>query len=365
MAYVLYQFDGLEIPRTILDGDDQNIGTGSALTAFSQLPGGGFFDHYGRRKSPQGIRPITKSGVVNAASASEARAQLDALRAKLGILGKLTAQFDDGSMRWQWARLQSVDTPRRSRDNGNLFPYELTFISAAQHWYGLVYPNGWTWGDGTWIWGDGTAQFGQAVYSGTVASPPTITHDGNIDAVNVQITTTFAEAGLAGFTIINNGASGNRIEYNDDTNAVAVGDVLKIDCGARSCALHQKSAYAAITNIYGLGDFLDITTAAVHGVNVGDTIAVEGTDNYDGVYTVAVRLNATWIRVAVEQPATGAGEAVGMVYPVLDRYSYLTVFDRARWFALAPGSNPLGIQNIGALDSANMAFSFSFYDHYA
>jgi hypothetical protein len=58
MAYVISMFDGLALSPYIQRGDSQDIGTGAALTSFLQLPGGGYYDNYRDRISPQGIRPL-------------------------------------------------------------------------------------------------------------------------------------------------------------------------------------------------------------------------------------------------------------------------------------------------------------------
>ena len=366
MAYIIYAFDGLEIPFYLSSGDEQDMGTGQALTSFAQLPGGGFFDNYGRRKSPQGIRPITKSGMVAADSAAEARAMLDTLRAKIGVRGKLTLLFDDGSMRWQWARLQSVSTPRKAADKNNWFAFDMTWISAAQHWYGIVYPADWTWGDGSWVFGDGTAEYGTSTHTTTAEDPVAISHNGNIDAVNVTISVTFTGGGNAGFSITNDAATaGNRLEYLDEDTPVAPSDVLVLDCSARSARLHKISTPYALTNIYGLGDYLDVTTATAHGLVVGDAFEIAGTENFDGIYTVAQALSTSWVRAALDVGMSGDSEAVGNLYPIIDQYAYLTLYDRSRWFVLAPGTNGIGVINNGDLDNDEMTFEFSFHDHYA
>lgn len=366
MSYIIYAFDGLEIPPYLTDGDTQDMGTGQALTSFAQLPGGGFFDNFGRRKSPQGIRPITKTGIMLALDAADARARLDSLRAKIGVRGKLSLLFDDGSMRWQWARLQNVSTPRRMNDKGPHFAFEMTWISAAQHWFGVVFPADWTWGDGSWTFGDGTAEFGTSTYTGTVDDPPTITHNGNIDAVNVTITVTFSGNDYAGFFVTNGAATaGNRIEYLDEDTAVADGDVLVLDCGARTARLHQKSAPYALSNIYGLGDYIDVTTSTAHSMAVGDAFGIAGTQNFDGVYTVAQVLSTSWVRAAIDVGMSGDSEETGSLYKIIDKYNYLTLYDRSRWFVLAPGVNGLGISNTGDLADNQMTFEFAFHDHYA
>ena len=133
MPYVIQQFGNLIVPPYLHPGDGQDLGTGGALTSFLQLPGGGYYDNYQSHISPQGIRPISKSGIF-LGTPQELREQLDAWRAMLGRRAKLAVLFDDGALRWQWARLQDVSTPRGVEVKHGWMPFAFTWITAAQNW---------------------------------------------------------------------------------------------------------------------------------------------------------------------------------------------------------------------------------------
>ncbi len=284
MAYVIYQFDGLVVPTAIQGGDEQNMGTGEALSSFQQLPGGGFYDNYGTAKSPQGIRPITKSGIIHATTAALLVAELDALRVKLGVRGKLTIRMDDGSLRWQWARLTTANLPRPAEAAGLWLPFDLQWVTAAQVWYGIVAsPSEWVWGDGSWIWGDGTVEFGAngteetLTATGATTQALTLNNGGNINATNVQVTVT---AGTATITAITwaNATSGYSWTW---TGTVAVGEALVIDSGSMSVTNDGDNAYSGFTPSHKrIWDYL------VPGDNA-ITLTVTGNGAVDGTVGVA------------------------------------------------------------------------------
>ena len=284
MAYKIHQFDGLVIPTAITSADSQNMGTGAALSSFQQLPGGGFFDNYGTGKSPQGIRPITKSGIIHAATAALLVAELDNLRLKLGVRGKLTIQMDDGTLRWQWARLVNADIPRPGDAVGNWLPFDLQWVTAAQMWYGLIAaPSPWVWGDGSWVWGDGTAEFGAngteetLTATGATTQGLTLNNGGNVDATNVQVTIT---AGTNAVTAVDwsNGTSGYDWAWS---GTLATGEALVVDSGAMSVTKAGANSYSGFTPSHKrVWDVLEPGDNAI-------TLTVTGNGAADGTVGVA------------------------------------------------------------------------------
>src|SRR4051812_21328875 len=111
MPYTVKLAGDLIVPPYLRAGDSRNLGTGSAQTSFLPLPGGGFYNNYQDKISPQGIRPISASRLL-IGSAASLRAQVQAWRGQLGRRVRLVVEWDDGETMWQWARLQNVDTPR-------------------------------------------------------------------------------------------------------------------------------------------------------------------------------------------------------------------------------------------------------------
>lgn len=244
MSYVLYAFDGLAIPTYLQDGDSQNIGTGNALTNFTQLAGGGFFDNYGDLTSPQAIQPITKSGVIWGDDAGDTKDILDAWRAKIGKRGRLSVLYDDGAIRWQWARLQSVNTPRRQDHKSHYLPIELSWVTADQNWRGIVSSEEeWVWGDLSWVFGDGFAEFGEEdhLYPITTTNMDTVINNGgNINSTDLRISI-IPDVDITAFAVSNQTISTNQIMVIGTT--FSAGEEIVIDCGAMSVTVNGSDAY--------------------------------------------------------------------------------------------------------------------------
>lgn len=359
MAYVVKLFDGLEVPEYITRGDSQDMGTGSALTNFLPLPGGGFYDNYKSRKSPQGIRPVSKSGVLWGTTA-ELIEQLDAWRGKIGVRGRLVIEMDDGTLRWQWARLQDVSAPRPSNAKGGWLPFTLTWITVAQDWRGIVFlDDGWTWGDETWTFGDGSAEFGTSAQSFNVVSSGTIVtleHGGNIDATRLSIR--FEMTGSwEDLTIINRTTGQTIALLRDAPNSTSW---VEVDTGRRS--------------IYFSTDAVDITSAsrsqntltvlASHGAATGEGVRLFGTVEYDGDYYPATVLDSATLTVPLPPRHPGYGTVTdGTLRRLVDRYSFATISDKERWMVLAPGDNDIQIVWNDAPATATMIVEYA--DHYA
>ncbi|HTC79097.1 MAG TPA: hypothetical protein VK657_10800, partial [Terriglobales bacterium] len=190
MPYTVKMAGDLILPPHLRAGDSQTLGTGAAATSFLALPGGGFYDNYQDKISPQGIRPISASRLL-VGTAAQLRAQVQAWRGQLGRRVRLTVEWDDGQLMWQWARLQNVDTPRGIENKGGWCPLGLTWISAAQNWRGIVRAEvAWRWGDGSWRFGDGSSAYGISGPSFPLTSADqtvTVRHGGSIDAPNVTL----------------------------------------------------------------------------------------------------------------------------------------------------------------------------------
>lgn len=248
LPYAIRQFGTLLVPQHRESGQEDNLGTGRALTSWQQLPNGTYFDNYsGVARRPQGIRPITKEGVLYAATALEIEDTIDDLRAYLGVRDELTVRYRSGQLRWQHAVLIDVNTPARS-GRALSVPLQLTWETVAQHWYKLKQlPATWVVGDQSFQLGDGTTGLGQASQSAELTLPGattvTLTHAGNIPATNLVITVTATHAALTGITIAN-AATGHSLAY---AGTVALGDSLIIDCGAMNITNDGADAYTGLT----------------------------------------------------------------------------------------------------------------------
>lgn len=291
--YRIYAFDGIEIP----DYDaDHNLGTGAALVSFQQLPNG-FYDNYGTADSPQGIRPIVARGKIVETTATSMLTELDALRKKIGKRGKLTLRFDDGTLRWQWARLVDVDIPA-DKHFRLMSEFTLTWITAAQHWYGIIVsPDEWTVGDGTWVMGDGTAELGEngtettlTATGATGTAPPsggttqtiTVTNGGNKTATNIVFTITAGTNNISAIKVANDTTSENW--YFSTT--VSAGNILSVDCGAMNVTNNGANAYANFVpsnraRWMTLDPGTNTLTVTVNGNGAQDgTFAIEFYDHY-------------------------------------------------------------------------------------
>lgn len=298
MAYRIYNFDGLSLSEYHQDGDTQNMGTGDALTKFQQLPNGTFYDFYGSNKSPQGIRPIQKRCVLFADTSALLKTAMDNVRAKLGVRGKLTIQYDDDTLRWQWARLKTADMEEEWNAGVTINPCYMEWVTAAQHWYEIINsPVEWTVGDSTWVLGDGTAELGENGTSTTLTAtgatgtaPPAggttqsiaLQHGGNIPATNMVWTVTAGTTTITAIKI-SNGATGESFYFN---HAITAGEVLVIDCGAMNVTVDGVNHYADFTPS-NRGRWMrlisggDVITVTVNGNTSADgTIAVEYYDHY-------------------------------------------------------------------------------------
>jgi hypothetical protein len=362
MSYTVVMFDGLAISPYLQRGDSQDIGTGASLSSFLPLPGGGYYDNYQSKRSPQGIRPINKSGVFWGTDA-ELRAELQAWRAKLGQRGRLTVEWDDGTLMWQWARLQDVSAPRGSNVKGGWQPFSLTWITAAQNWRGVVHDSeGWTWGDGSWSFGDGSAEMGVGGETFTLTAlqeTVTVTHNGSIDAANVKLV--FDIAGTWQDLTIINETTGQQIVV--DRASTVARPLFEIDAGARSVYLGGPAA--TISAAYRAGNTVFIVTAAPHGVTSGQSVRIAGTGLYDGDYFLPSVGSTTQLSVSLSPMHAGWGTVMtGTVRWLADLYSLTTFYDRTRWLVLAPGDNVLRfIWSPVAPTSAELRVEFA--DHYA
>ena len=254
MAYALRQFGSILLPEYKEQGQSDNMGTGLALTSWQQLPNGTYFDNYaGLERRPQGIRPLTKEGLLIGSSHAAIETQIDNLRRNIGVRDKLTVQFHSGRLRWQYAVLRQVDIAAELF-RGYVLPVQLTFETAAQHWYELIQGvEGWTIGDGSFSLGDGTAGLGQSDYVYTIDATDAyktdinLVHAGNIPATNLMITVTAGSTNLTQVTVRNQTSSAaiSPLAWSWTYDAtILAGESLVVDCGASSVFNDGDDAFA-------------------------------------------------------------------------------------------------------------------------
>lgn len=336
MPYVIKMAGDLIVPPYLRAGDSQTLGTGNAETSFLALPGGGYYDNYQDKISPQGIRPISASRLLLGDAAS-LRAQVQAWRGQLGRRVRLTVEWDDGEVMWQWARLQNVDTPRDRENKGGWCPLALTWISAAQNWRGIVRADdGWTWGDDSWRFGDGSAAFGISGPSFAVTAADQtfiVSHAGSIDAPNVTLRFDIS-GNWQNLTVINR-TTGQQIYIV--RSAIDSTAFVEIDTGAHS--VYGGDHLVAINNLYRLRNQVKVA-APGNGLSAGDPVRIASTGIYDGdFYPVSIE-SATQFHYTVPANFTAYGSvSSGTMRRLVDLYSVTEFTDAARWFVLAPGDN--------------------------
>lgn len=362
MAYKIYAFDGLVLPEYMQDRDQNAIGTGVGVSPLVRLPGGGWYDTRGELPALAGLSPVTRSCALWGETAALLRAAWEELRAKKLTRGKLTVLFDDGELRWQYARLLEVETPRPMEAVGKFLPVELSFQPLSQFWYGDSYSE-WTWGDLSWTFGDGSAVFGDggdsfAIVGATVTQ--SVVDGGNIECKDVVWTLAPSTDEYTAVTL-RNLTNGSYMVYSGTIDSDI--DRLIIDCGAKSCR-SVSSTTVAISAIVSEGERIYITTGASHGLAVGDFIEVAGTTNYDGEYEVATVPGATTMRVYAPNPRSGASEATGTVAEVTGQVANLSVGNERDWFTLDPGTNSVRVSTTGST-IADGVWTLEHTDHYA
>lgn len=365
-TYWINQFDGLELPLYIPAGQSDNMGTGEALQAFTQIPGG-FFDNYGTRRSPQGIRPIVVNRMIIATSAANLQTQIDGLRGKIGVRGKLSANFPDDSIRWQWARLVSCDIPSEAEQILSA-PVRLEFVTASQLWNGIITtPTEWTWGDETWVFGDGTAEFGESGTTETITANTggtqafTVTHNGNLTATNIVITVTAGTSDVD-YIYYDNATTQSRIVLVvSGASGIETGKKLVVNAAERSAWYYEAStniASAAMTD----PDTVRITTSSVHGLTIGDTVRISGGTPWDGVIK-NVNVTST-TKFSFESNTYSTLGAVGTVEEVRGEYAIYRTNNDDRWPTLAPGDNAITI-TVADNSTGDATIGWEYYEHFA
>lgn len=360
MSYEIILFGTTPVSSYIQPGDQQNIGTGRALSSFLQLPGGGWYNNYRGKKAPQGIRPPTKSGIAYGTN-QEILDYIDSWRALLGEFNKLTVQWFTGELRWQWAELTDVDTPTLSKMKGGWAPYTLTWITAAQNWRQVVYgTTSWAWGDGSWVWSDGTAEFGTDAQTFPLSSANqtiTVNHGGAINASNVTLRFTITGAWLT--LHITNETTGQQIDI--DRTEYNSKPLLEINAGAHS--IYAGGPLMPINTIYRNQNRINATLWVDSNLSSGGTMRIEGTDEYDGDYYPLTASGSANVLadIAADNPGFGVVNG-GTVRGLYDLYNQTVFSDRNRWLVLAPGDNTLRFEWTPFPPAASVTVEF--VDHF-
>lgn len=337
--YEVILFGDTPILDGIARGHVQNMGTGNALSSYLQLPGGGWYNNYRGRKTPQGIRPITKQGRLYGTNAENAE-KVATFRSLLGVEDRLTIRWYTGALWWQLATLINVDAPTTSQMKGGWIDYTLSWVSAAQNWRGVVYDEeDWTWGDESWLFGDGTAEMGVGAQDFDLADADetiTVSHGGNIDAPNVTLR--FAFTGTWQDVTVINQTTGQQIILERGAGDTTPG--LEINAGAQS--IYRLGTPRTATLSRSLNT-LNITTGSAHGLTAGRPIRISDSDEYSGDYYPSTVPTTTTASVPLPPSHTGYGADTGTLTGLTDLFGNVTFSDISRWMVMAPGDNVLRV----------------------
>jgi len=362
MAYQIVQFGEILIPDELQEGDEQNMGTGEALTSFQQVPGGVWFDNYGSERSPKGIQPITRSGIISADTVAGLVAEMDALRQNLGVRERLTIRLDDGSLRWNWARLKTANLPRPSKAKGGWLPYTLQWVTADQFWRGVVASlEAWSVGDDSFRLGDGTTSIGESGTQETLTSSGTaqaftIAQDGNMEAEAVAVTIGAGTSAIAAFTYANLTTQRSLVV----AIAIGVGEKLVINGAALSVRLF--GATASITAISNTNSITTtVTTGTVHGLVAGDNVEISGGTAWDGIHEVLTVPTTSSLTFGSRVAATGSS---GLVREVTDKFADYWTANKI-WPTLAAGDNSIQINVTSGNTVADATVGWEYYRQYA
>lgn len=371
MAYRIAQFGDLVITdiTSLPENGSNDMGSGDALTSFSQLPGGGFFDNYGAADSPQGIRPIVRNCLLWGDTAEELVENLKAIRAKIGTRNVLTIEFDTGERWWQWARLQQVQMPRPQSAKGSFLPCNLKWVTASQQWYGLVQSgDSWAIGDDSFYLGDGAVTLGMNDYSFDLDFPNdditvTLPNGGNTFVRNMRI----AVAGDSNllYIEIDCAQTGSRLSWSNFSPPDQW--TLTIDTGAKSCLLREDSGGKTISTISVLGSKVVLSTSSVHGLSEGDSVEILGTNSFDGIYhDIHVEHSQAFHFSINPELFLRENETTGTVYPVSNARADLVIQDRKNWFLLAAGDNDINVISEGdsGTQLQDYLIQFRWYEHF-
>lgn len=365
MTVQAYLFEDVELPPF---NAFTNIGTGSALTNFQQLPGGGFFDNYGRADSPQGVRDVSYSCWILSTDAATRKTTLDNLRKYIGHRGRLSVIYDDGSLRWQWARLTQIEAPDDIKAVQWL-PVDMRFVTADQHWNGIVQGSGdWTWGDNHWRWGDGAYVMGQSSTIETITSTgassanlPTVTIAGNKPTTNLQVTVTAVTNTITVLKVENvTVGNGTLFTYTPTSPAsIGVGEHVLIDSG--TLAAHHLTVDKVVASISQSG-LVTTVTCNSHGYSTGNLVRIYGSAYNDGIFTLTGTTSNTFTYKNVYGRTETPNDCVAN--KATNVYSQVVFGRKDNWFSLSPGGNTIACTVTGnAAQDATVLFEY--YEHYA
>ncbi len=218
-----------------------------AVPRTTRLPGlSGGFDQFGSQAAPSEIGRVDMTCTVVAESRDDMQAKLDAL-GKLNYYGKRKLYHTpqgSNTIRWTWARVNSISIPRQIDQHTDLFQtVPITYQCPDPHWYET--------NNEAWAIGDRVALADPGLDIGGTATPVTVTgsdswtinHAGNaITLVRFKLVVPTGKSASDPIIQRVNGAIVDELTYTGD---LVAGDALIINSRAKSITLNGADAYSS------------------------------------------------------------------------------------------------------------------------
>ena len=240
MAYRIEQFGDVVLPNYDPEID---AGSGEAVTRLVDLAGGGVFDALGTDEAPLKPRRISKRAVIYEDDDREyLRTALEALKAYAGKKEVLFATALDSTAEvfWAYARLESVEAPRRP---GDMYTQHviLNWMLESPLWNG-PYRDQWYLDDGHYL--DAGLYLDEENIYTLNGSPKSITlnNGGNATVTDIVITVTAGSSNITALKVER--LVGSTVcEQMEFSGTVTASKALVIDCGMWSVENDGVSAY--------------------------------------------------------------------------------------------------------------------------
>ena len=289
MSYTLARFDlvdgrSLWLPEYNVE---EQIATGEADSAWTDLPGGGAFDGYATDRAPSGIVGSQHRGFYAFDTPAQLDTAVNALLAAQGETGKLWRVRESiGEYQWTWARLRWVGAGRR---NEHLSHLPVTTAWERQPvWYGTRHGATKALDSGLILDSSDTLDdvSDQWALAPGANLPIPVTNGGNLPVRNAVVKITAGSSAITSVTV----ACG--LAKWTWTGTLAAGTALVIDTGAQSVTNNGVAAYSGFildpspTTGHRMDDWLRLApgantvTVSIEGGGASPTVLFEFYDHW-------------------------------------------------------------------------------------
>ncbi len=259
MSYLYERFAGVALP------ENQRADAGSGVRAANiiELPGGGLYDADGLERIARAAAEVRATFDLTAGCAADLRETYAALLALAGTSGVLYRRHVDGRREWMNARLLSVQARYESTEIRHLEGVTVAWALKSPCWYGAAH--------------DLTVTLN--------TSPKTVTlrNGGNVPNAGPVLTLTAVGTPITAVTVAVSGVSSFTW-----TGTLSVGQVLVMDCGARSIKQDGADAYSGFSfdGSHAIPDWLRLgpgdtsVVVTITGGGVASTLRAQYADGW-------------------------------------------------------------------------------------